>query len=237
MSVAQGPQPTEMDLGNDLVVRQLSPGVWLHVAFSRSSAGNRVPSNGLLVTTGEMTVMVDTGWSRHQTEKLLAFAEGKLGQPVEHVILTHAHEDRLGGIGALADKPIIVHGHAYTARLARLAGHAPLHWTFEFEERVNLGGETVDLLYPGPGHSPDNIVVYFPRRQLLFGGCLIKSASARGLGHVNDADLSVWPKAVRRVIERYRDVEILIPGHGAPGGVELLSHTMELLETAAAARE
>ena len=42
--------------------------------------------------------------------------------------------------------------------------------------------------------------------------------------------------AVRRVIERYRDAEILVAGHGKPGGVELLSHTMELLETGGADR-
>ena len=29
--------------------------------------------------------------------------------------------------------------------------------------------------YPGPGHTEDNIVVYFRKRNLLFGGCLLKT--------------------------------------------------------------
>jgi hypothetical protein len=35
---------------------------------------------------------------------------------------------------------------------------------------------------------------------------------------------------MRRVIERYPDAEIVVPGHGRPGSMHLLSHTMELLE-------
>jgi metallo-beta-lactamase class B len=107
-----------------------------------------------------------------------------------------------------------------------------LHWTFEFEERLELGGEKIHLFYPGPGHTRDNIVVWLPRRRILFVGCLVKSAVARDLGNVEEADVKNWPVAVRRIIERYRDAEILVPGHGKPGGVELLSHTMELLEQA-----
>ena len=53
-----------------------------------------------------------------------------------------------------------------------------------------------------------------------------------GFDYVGDANLDQWSQAVRRVIERYREAKILVAGHGKPGGVELLSNTMELLEQA-----
>jgi metallo-beta-lactamase class B len=217
-------------LGEDLMVRALAPGVWLHVSFKPDK---KTSANGLLVTTGEMSLLVDTAWTTGQTRRLLDWAADTLGQPVEHLIVTHADDDRLGGLEAALERPkIVTHGHAYTARFIERTGHPALHWTFEFEERLTLGGEAVDLLYPGPGHAPDNIVVYLPRRQVLFASCLIRPASDEDLGTLEHANLRNWPLAVRRVIERYREVRILVPGHGQPGGVELLSHTMELLERA-----
>jgi len=220
------------DFGNDMVVRKLSPGVWLFVTFDPDDKAQHIPSNGLLVNTGEISFLIDTGWDAGQTRKLLDWADKTLGQPVEHVIVTHFHPDRTGGLEAVYERPVIVQGHAGTSKALHAAGRPRLTWTFEFEERLELGGEMIHLFYPGPGHTKDNIIVWLPRRKILFVGCLIKDAAARNLGYVDDADLDNWPAAVRRIIERYRDAETLVPGHGQPGGVELLSHTMELLEQA-----
>jgi metallo-beta-lactamase class B len=148
--------------------------------------------------------------------------------------VTHNHPNRTGGLEAIYERPVVVHGHAATSQALVAEGRPPLHWNFEFEERLELGGEQIHLYYPGAGHTRDNIVVWLPRRKLLFVGCLVKSASAQSLSSGERTYLEAWPLAVRRVIERYRDAEILVPGVGEPGGVELLSHTMELLERAQA---
>jgi len=227
-----GPLAETPDFGDELVVRKLAPGVWLHVTFTKNSDGTRISANGLLITTGEMSLLIDTGWNAAQTRRLLDWADGMLGQPVEHVIVTHSHPDRTGGLDAVLERPIIVHGHAATAEILRRSGRPRLHWSFEFEERLELGGEVIHLYYPGPGHTPDNIVAWLPRRKILFVGCLVRSETSETLGYLGDARLDQWPAAVRRIIERYRDARILVPGHGKPGGVELLSHTMELLEKA-----
>jgi metallo-beta-lactamase class B len=223
--------PTIVSLGDDLIVRRLAPGVWLHVSFRITETG-RIPANGLIVTTGEQSLLIDTGWNPDQTRRLLEWSENVLGQPIEHVVITHAHVDRMGGLAALSGRPIILQGHAGTAARLRAAGRPTLDWSFEFEERLQLGGELVDLYYPRAGHSTDNIVVWLPRRKVLFGGCLIKGREAQDLGYVGDATLHSWPVAVRRVILRYPDVRIVVPGHGNPGGPRLLSHTMALLERA-----
>ena len=88
----------------------------------------------------------------------------------------------------------------------------------------------VELYYPGPGHTRDNLVVWLPETRMLFAGCLVKSGLARSLGFVAEADLAAWPSALDRLGERYRQVEVVVPGHGPRGGSWLLGHTLKLVE-------
>jgi len=38
-----------------------------------------------------------------------------------------------------------------------------------------------------------------------------------------------WPISVQKVIERYPDARIVVPGHGEVGEESLLTHTVEIL--------
>ncbi|MFZ2955664.1 MAG: MBL fold metallo-hydrolase [Candidatus Ozemobacteraceae bacterium] len=84
-------------------------------------------------------------------------------------------------------------------------------------------------LYVGPGHTTDNIVVWFPRDKVLFGGCMLKCADAKDLGYIGESNLSEWGNSLRRLQEKVRGVEHVIPGHGDVGGTKLILHTEELL--------
>jgi len=70
----------------------------------------------------------------------------------------------------------------------------------------------------------------FPRHKILFGGCIIKPLSAKGLGNIKDANLKEWPRLVKRIIKRYPRVQIVVPGHCRHGGKVLLFHTLKLLK-------
>ncbi len=99
--------------------------------------------------------------------------------------------------------------------------------TFKASKGVtfNIGGEAVHVIYPGPAHSPDNVVVYFPARGILFGGCMIKTGDA--IGNIADADLGHWEAAVRSV-ERLES-RLVVPGHGPVGGPELFENTIKVV--------
>ena len=73
----------------------------------------------------------------------------------------------------------------------------------------------------------DNFVVWVPQRKVLFAGDLAKSMGS-GKGNVAEADQDEWPEVVRRVMAAYPDVRVVVPGHGRPGGPELLQFTVEL---------
>ena len=94
--------------------------------------------------------------------------------------------------------------------------------------QLEVGEETVEVAWPGPGHTEDNVVVYFPQRRLLFGGCLVLGRDK--IGNSADADLVNWAESVR-TLDQY-DVDIVIPGHGDRLDPGLVEHTIALLEEA-----
>ena len=214
---------------DSLDVRQIQEGVWLHTSYT-NFAGHRFPSNGLLVNTDDGLVMVDTAWSEDDTVALLAWIEKEIDKKITVAIITHAHEDRMIGLAAVHAAGTPSMALDLTVALARKQEKEEPRGQF----RAGLGeyqsGRQWELFYPGPGHVSDNIVVYFPRQKLLFGGCLVRASSAEGLGYVIDADLGNWDDAVIAVTKRFPDADVVVPGHGEPGGRGLLSHTLTLLD-------
>lgn len=101
----------------------------------------------------------------------------------------------------------------------------PAEHTFDLKKgkTFSFSGEEVEVFYPGPAHSPDNVVVYFPKQKILFGGCMIKPKS---LGNLGDANVKAWPESARKLLKF--DVEMVVPGHDPWGGPELIKKTIEV---------
>jgi metallo-beta-lactamase class B len=223
-------ESTETVLAHDVRVRRIAPGVWLHETLAGEDWDN-VPANGLLIEDGEGALLVDTGWNARQAEQLLAWARNTLHHPVRAAVVTHFHADRTGGIPALVAQGLPVHGLEDTAKLAAASGMPVPAQTFS--EARTLG--PLELFFPGAGHARDNLIVWHRASGVLFGGCAVKEADAKGLGNVADADVSAWPTSLERVRLRFPEASIVVPGHGRPGGPKLLTHTQALLREAAAA--
>ena len=95
---------------------------------------------------------------------------------------------------------------------------------------MDLGDETVEMYYAGPGHTRDNTVVWLERREVLVGGCLVKSDNWTSLGYLDDADVPAWGPTLRHLLERYSGAKRVVPGHGDVGDLGLLRHTLRLAE-------
>lgn len=214
----------------DLVVRELQPGIWLHRSWSDDPAGERTASNGLVVREDGGLVIVDTPWGDEPTAALLDWIARELKEPVLRVIVTHAHEDRMGGARVVRERAIPLLASPRTVELAatRSREHLPMALAGLDEGKAVPVG-TLEVFNPGPAHAPDNVVVWLPEQRLLFGGCAVKSADATSLGFTGDASLARWPEAIRRVKQRYPDAVVVVPGHGDPGSMALLDRTTRLL--------
>ncbi|ATB44889.1 MYX family subclass B1 metallo-beta-lactamase [Corallococcus macrosporus] len=222
---AQPQGPDAYVLADDVSVRKLAPGVWLHVTEVTLEPFGRVSTNGLIIEEGETSLLVDTGWDARQGALLLDWARDTLRRPVRAAVVTHFHADRLGGVPALVPHGIPVRGLAETARIATSLGRQGPWETFTESSTVG----SLELFFPGAGHAKDNIVVWHRDSGVLFGGCFVKDGAATNLGNVEDADVAAWPTSLARTRQRFPEARVVVPGHGQPGGPELLSHTEALL--------
>lgn len=212
-------------------LRRIRPGVWIHTSRYVFPDGSVIPANGLVVKDGDGLLLVDTAWGEMLTARLLDEIRREIKLPVRRAIVTHAHADRVAGADLLRERGIPVYAHPLTVR-ARDA--VAISYPSDSLSQLRRPGDveklgSVEIFYPGPAHSPDNIMVWVPAQRVLFGGCAVKSADSPSLGNVHDADTAAWPDAMRRAMERYPGAEVVVPGHGPEGGKELLAHTLELL--------
>lgn len=208
----------------------VSEGSYVHTTYFNYN-GAPTPSNGLVITTKKGLIMVDTPWTPEQTEDLIKSVEKQLGSKFVLAIITHWHQDRIGGIEVLRKHKIKTISSPLTAELAAKAGYLRPEARLGKEvQLLKVGGTDVECYYPGPAHSKDNGVVYLPQAKILFGGCIVKAVEATNLGNVADGDPVNYGAAVKNLIKRYPNAAYVIPGHGRWGGPELLAHTLELAE-------
>ena len=223
---ADEPAKDWLPLGDDLRIRRLAEGLWLHE--SDTEWGERtVPANGLIVQGREGAVIVDTPWTEDQTARLLDWLAEEVPGPVLGLLGSHFHPDAFGGIAEVHRRGIMTWGHALTGALAAEQDREAPRQSFDRRWTLTLGDERVEAVFLGPGHSPDGLMVWLPARRILYGGCMVKAQTWTSLGYLGDADLARWPAALRAA--QAFDAEIVIPGHGPPGGPELLTHTLGLL--------
>jgi len=211
--------------------RQIRDGVWVHVA-TQEFDGVVYPSNGLVVRDGGGLLLVETAWGGDNTAALLAEIEDEIGLPVRRAVSTHFHDDRVEGVDVLRAAGVETFATPLTRRLAEAEGNEvpdlALDGIAEPGSAVRFG--PVEVFYPGAGHTPDNLVVYVPQARVLLGGCAVYEGSRTAPGNLSDADLGAWPVSLARVEARYPEAEVVIPGHGTPGGLGLLDHTVAVNE-------
>lgn len=228
---ADHPGISDVPIG-EIRLYQLHPDVWVHVSTWRFDDGTVYPSNGLIVRDGDGLLLIDPAWGEAATVALLTAIDAQIGRPVRRAIATHFHDDRVAGTSVLERRGITVQGTPRTRQLAEKADNAVPAGTLaglaEVGSAVPLG--PVEVFYPGAGHTEDNLVVYVPEAALLYGGCAVHEAVRENAGNTEDADLRSWSDAIRRVQTRYPDATMVVPGHGAPGGPELLDHTIAIVD-------
>ena len=203
-------------------------------------------------------VLIDTPNETTGTKSLLDWIDLKFGDLKLIAINTGFHNDNLGGNEYLRSKGIKIYGSGRTTRLIteraedlknmlletasqnedkryyngyKNVTFLPPTDTFDIEKglKLTVAGETFDVYFPGESHTPDNLVVYIAGKKILFGGCMIFSMPQTKPGYIADANMAEWPESVGKVLEKFKDAEIVVPGHGNWGDINLLSHTIDVL--------
>lgn len=190
--------------------------------------GAKTGANAVFYVGKNEVVVIDTPWDEDQTRQLIDWIDREIGKPIRSFVITHSHEDRIGGINVLKEKGIPAVSSRRTADLAEKEGIARPDVLFENDTTITTDDARIEVFYPGAGHTADNVVVYFPAEKVLYGGCFLKSGTTTSLGNLADADTAAWPASLERVKAKFPNREFVIPGHGGlePGAIE---NTLKLL--------
>ena len=215
---------------DNLIITQISENAFLHTSYLRTNDFGNVPCNGMVVRDRNEVVVFDTPTNNKSAEELINFIKEKLLCKINAIVPTHFHEDCLGGLAPFHKLNIPSFGNFSTIELSKANNVVVPQNGFIDSLKLSLGNTHALVKYFGQGHTKDNVVGYFPKDNILFGGCLIKELKATK-GYLGDANVGEWSSTVAKVKQQYPNVKIVIPGHGEIGGIDLLDYTIQLFKT------
>lgn len=190
--------------------------------------GYRVPANGMYVVTDEGVILFDTPWDTTQFQPLLDSIGARHQKKVILCIATHFHEDRTGGLEYYAGKGIATYTTGLTDEWSGRRGMKRAEHLIEKDSLFQIGQYKFQTYYPGAGHAPDNIVIWFEKQKVLYGGCLIKSVADTNLGNLSDGDRKEYATTIDNVVRTYRKPKYVIVGHNDWRSGGSLKHTLKM---------
>ncbi len=195
-------------------------------------------TNCVAFSTGEGTLLVDPLIAPAHARLVDEALRARGFPPVRHVVLTHHHTDHALGAAFFAAQGATVIAHRRCAaemavqhagiiaarrrdpKLAALFAYAEPHVpAVLFDERhaLHLGRVRVDVRHLGHGHTPGDAIVVFPSEDSMVCGDLV----FRGY-HYNYEEAAPGALVARLEALAALGPARLVPGHGPPGGREIL---------------
>lgn len=206
--------------------------------------GSEGRANAGFIVTREGVVVVDAEASPAAGETLLRTIRSVTSRPIRWLVLTHHHPDHHFGAIVFRKAGARVIAHPDTRTLASEAGpdEEVINWIrvvgldamrgFEFadtpdrpvtgSDTLRLGGRTIVVFSPGPGHTPGDLMVWLPAERVLFAGDILIED---GVTMMVDGSAPALLGALARIDSLAP--RVVVPGHGAIPAVsaELVQRT------------
>jgi glyoxylase-like metal-dependent hydrolase (beta-lactamase superfamily II) len=188
-------------------------------------------ANNIVFHEGAEATLVDSGYVTHADQTLALVERALEGRKLVRLVNTHSHSDHIGGNAAVR--------RAHGCRILVPEGMAPAvaDWDedalllssahqqaeqFEFDatlapgDELEMGGLRWQALHV-PGHDMHALAYYAPQERILISGDALWQDGFGVMFAELHGDRSGLP-AQRRTLEMLRelDVDVVIPGHGAP---------------------
>jgi glyoxylase-like metal-dependent hydrolase (beta-lactamase superfamily II) len=234
-------------------VQEVKPNVFVWVSddvldLDGDPQFDRAGTAGFIVTS-EGVVVVNTTNTPFHGRELLYEIRHHSELPVRYVIDTNSSGEQILGNEVFTDQQatlisstktqeeILQYRQLVARRLAdeedkgklqsRMRGfHVTVPTqTFGREMALRLGGQEIKLLSLLGNGSGDDAVVYLPAAKVLFLGELFQNSY---FPRIDSRNVHDWIDTLRQV-EGW-DVEVYVPGHGAPGGKKELAEFRQFLE-------
>jgi metallo-beta-lactamase class B len=189
---------------------------------------SKVPANGMYLVTKNGVVMFDTPWDTTQFQPLLDSIKLKHNKPVVMCFATHWHGDKTAGLEYYKQQGIKTYTTILTDELSKKNDTKRAEFLMTKDTLFNVGQYSFETYFPGEGHTKDNIVIWFKKEKILYGGCLIKGADAEDLGYIDDGNKTTYASTLKKVEKKFRSPKFIIVAHSSWENINSLKHSIKL---------
>lgn len=210
-----------------LKISQLTGDFYIYTTYN-TYEGNQIPANGMYFITSHGVVLFDTPWDTTQFQPLLDSIKLKHNKSVTVCIATHWHSDRTEGLEYYKQKGIKTYTTLLTDELSKKNNKKRAEFLMTKDTVFNIGQYSFEVYYPGGGHTEDNIIAWFGKEKILYGGCLIKGAEAENLGYLGDANVAEYKTTLKKVMKKCPHPKFIIVSHHDWTNINSLNHSIKL---------
>lgn len=210
-----------------LKISHLTGDFYIYTTYN-TYEGEQIPANGMYLITKDGVVMFDTPWDTTQFQPLLDSIKLKHSKSVSTCIATHWHSDRTAGLEYYKQHGIKTYTTLLTDELSIKNNKKRAEFLMAMDTVFNIGQYSFETYYPGEGHTTDNIIVWFSKEKILYGGCLIKGADAENLGYLGDANIAAYETTLKRVQQKCPDPKFIVISHSDWNNINSLKHSIKL---------
>ncbi len=179
-----------------------------------------------LIVTDAGAVLIDAGGTRAGAAQLHETVQAITDQPVRYVINTGGQDHRWLGNGYWKDQgaELIASADAVADQTARasmqltvltqlmgdVSDTVPVtaDTVFDDSHTLELGGLTIEIVHPGPAHTPGDSFVWLPSEQVMFTGDIVYVG--RTLGVMEFSSSADW-------VQSFEAMAVYAPAHVVPG--------------------
>jgi len=210
---------------NKLKISHLQGDFYIYTTYNIYE-NSQVPANGMYLVTSQGVVMFDTPWDTTQFQPLLDSIQHKHNKNVVMSFATHWHSDKTAGLEYYRKKGIKTYTTVLTDEFSRKNNQKRAEFLMTSDTVFSVGQYSFETYYPGEGHTADNIVIWFGKERILYGGCLIKGADAENLGYLGDGNLAEYESTLIRVRDKFQKPGFIIVAHSDWKDINSLKHSI-----------
>jgi cyclase len=226
---------------------KIADNIFSYVNLQKAGPQNSFGANAGIIIGRDGIVVVDTLISAKEAKRFIRDIRAISDKPIRYVINTHYHLDHSFGNSEFEKLGAVIIAHENCKKDLEDKGEASLKnaksyglsdidmegtriavpsMTFRDRMGIDLGDQKIELIYAGPSHSDDSIMVYLPDKKVLFAGDVLFTDYHP---FIADGYLEGWGQALDTMIAM--DVVKIIPGHGPISGKKDLREMKEYLAT------
>ena len=210
-----------------LKISHLTGDFYIYTTYN-TYEGSQLPANGMYLLTNNGVLLFDTPWDTTQFQPLLDSIKLKHNKSVTLCIASHWHGDRTEGLEYYKQKGIKTYTTLLTDELSKKNHKKRAEFLMAKDTVFNTDQYSFETYYPGEGHTADNIIIWFRKEKILYGGCLIKGADAENLGYLGDANVAAYESTLKKVQKKCLDPKFIIISHSDWNNINSLKHSIKL---------